>query len=123
VVVYRFHFIPCMVNGESDRGEGSAEDVKAQIGYIPSGLEKIADFWKHATVQDYGIAGYDQTFWQQALGYLLSAFVGVLLIGLITYVIGCFVSKKDKLKVDCHLANPVCWISWAGSDIPPLSPR
>ncbi|MDR3539870.1 MAG: cobalt transporter CbiM [Desulfosporosinus sp.] len=77
-------------------GEGGAEDVKAQIGYIPSGLEKFADFWKHAIFRDYGIAGYDQTFWQQALGYLVSAFVGVLLIGLITYVIGRFVGKKSQ---------------------------
>ena len=77
-------------------GEGGVEDVKAQIGYIPSGLEKFADFWKHAILQDYGIAGYDQTFWQQALGYLVSAFVGVLLIGLITYAIGRFVSKRSQ---------------------------
>ncbi|MDR3601777.1 MAG: cobalt transporter CbiM [Desulfosporosinus sp.] len=77
-------------------GEGGTEDVKAQIGYIPAGLEKFADFWKHALFPDYGIAGYDQTFWQQALGYLVSAFVGVLLIGLITYAIGRFVSKKGQ---------------------------
>ncbi|KLU63690.1 fused nickel transport protein NikMN [Desulfosporosinus acididurans] len=68
-------------------GELGSEELQSQLGYIPSGLEKFSDFWKHALLKDYGIAGYDQTFWQQALGYLVSAFVGLLAIAFITYVI------------------------------------
>ncbi|ODA43078.1 Substrate-specific component NikM of nickel ECF transporter [Desulfosporosinus sp. BG] len=79
-------------------GEWGGEDIQSRLGFVPEGFQKFGDFWNHAVLKDYGIAGYDQTFWQQALGFLLSAFVGVLVIGLITFAIGRFVSKKRQAQ-------------------------
>ncbi|WP_434510478.1 cobalt transporter CbiM [Desulfitobacterium sp. AusDCA] len=77
-------------------GEWGSEDLQSQLGFIPSGLQKFSDFWKHTLLPDYGIAGYDQTFWQQSLGYLLSAFVGLLIIGIITFIIQRFFRKSEE---------------------------
>ena len=75
-------------------GEWGGEDLQTKLGFIPSGLQKFGDFWNHTPLKDYGIAGYDHTFWEQALGYLLSAFVGLLVIGLITFIIQRFVRNS-----------------------------
>lgn len=77
-------------------GEWGSEDLQSQLGFIPSGLQKFSDFWKHTLLPDYGIAGYDQTFWQQSLGYLLSAFVGLLVIGIITIIIQRLVRRSEE---------------------------
>lgn len=77
-------------------GEGSVEDVQAQLGYVPSGLEKLADYWKHTLFPDYGIAGFDHSFWQQALGYIISAFFALLLIGIIGFAFQRFTRKAEE---------------------------
>lgn len=76
-------------------GEWGGEDLQSQLGFIPSGLQRFGDFWKHTLLPDYGIAGYDHSFWQQALGYLLSAFVGLLVIGLIALIVQRLVRKSE----------------------------
>ncbi|AFM39284.1 ABC-type Co2+ transport system, permease component [Desulfosporosinus acidiphilus SJ4] len=68
-------------------GEWGGEELQDKVGFIPGGLQKFGDFWRHTLLKDYGVSGYDHTFWQQALGYLLSAFFGLLVIGLITLII------------------------------------
>lgn len=75
-------------------GEGSAEDVQTQLGFVPSGLAKLGNFWKHTLLPDYGIAGFDHSFWQQAFGYILSAFFGLLLIGVIGFAVQHFFRKS-----------------------------
>lgn len=68
-------------------GEWSSEEVQAQLGYIPAGMAKFAGFWQHAVFRDYGLTGFDQTFWHQALIYLVSAFLGLVLIGLVAFIV------------------------------------
>ncbi|WP_242975995.1 PDGLE domain-containing protein [Desulfosporosinus sp. FKB] len=79
-------------------GEWGGEDLQSQLGFIPSGLQKFSDFWHHTILPDYGITGFDQTFWQQALGYLLSAFVGLLVIGFIAVIVQRLVLKHESQK-------------------------
>lgn len=80
-------------------GEWGGKDLQSKLGFIPSGLQKLGDFWNHTPLKGYGIAKYDQTFWQKSLGYLLSVFVGLLVIGLITFIIQRLVqSSKGKRK-------------------------
>jgi ABC-type Co2+ transport system, permease component len=75
-------------------GEGSVENVRAQLGYVPSGLERLGDFWKHIILPDYGITGFDHSFWQQAFGYILSAFFALLVIGIIGFAVQRCVRKS-----------------------------
>ena len=62
-------------------GEWSADEVAAQVGYVPAGLERISAFWS-APFPDYApsIAPAGATFAEQAAAYVLSAVVGIGLI-------------------------------------------
>lgn len=77
-------------------GEWSGADLQAKVGFVPSGLAKIGDFWNRVLLKDYEISGFGQTFWHKALGYLLSAFFGLLVIGLSAFVIQKFARKSDR---------------------------
>jgi hypothetical protein len=61
-------------------GEWGVDQLKEEVGFIPAGLEKMADLWPYAPLPDYGIAGFDASFMQSAAGYILSAVVGVILV-------------------------------------------
>jgi len=61
-------------------GEWGVDELTEEVGFIPAGLEKMADLWTHAPLADYGIAGFDASFMQSAAGYILSAVVGVVLV-------------------------------------------
>ncbi len=64
-------------------GEWGSDELIDEVGFIPAGLEKMADLWQHAPMPDYSIQGFAATFGQSALGYIASAVVGVLLVVLI----------------------------------------
>ncbi|TGE32886.1 cobalt transporter CbiM [Desulfosporosinus sp. Sb-LF] len=68
-------------------GEWSSEEIQGQLGFVPAGMQKLNTFWDHALLKGYGAPALTQTFWQQSLGYLLSAFVGLLAIGGTAYVL------------------------------------
>ena len=76
-------------------GEWGGEDLQAKLGFVPSGLEKLGAFWQHTLFPDYSITGLDQSFWQQALGYIISAFIALLLIGAIGFAIQRFARKSE----------------------------
>ena len=85
-------------------GEWSLEEVQAQLGFIPLGMAKFAGFWHHSVFPDYGLAGFEQTFWHQALFYLLSAFLGLILIGLVAYIFQRTARKGRHEHGATHLA-------------------
>ena len=76
-------------------GEWGGEDLQAKLGFVPTGLQKLGDFWNHILFKDYGIAGFDQSFWRQALGYIISAFFALLVIGIIGFAIQRFTRKSE----------------------------
>jgi len=76
-------------------GEWGADEIKDKIGFVPAGLEQMSDKW-HALMQDYGIPGFDQSFFQSAIGYITAAIVGIILISLITYLFGKILKNKDE---------------------------
>lgn len=61
-------------------GEWGIDQLEEECGFIPAGLEKMADLWTHAPLPDYGITGFDASFMQCSIGYIISALVGVLLV-------------------------------------------
>lgn len=85
-------------------GEWSSEEIAAQIGFIPAGMEQFSSFWQHTILPDYSITGYDQNFWQQVLGYLLSAFIGLLLIGVLAYIFHRIFRKGENKNGSSSLA-------------------
>lgn len=61
-------------------GEWGLDELPEEVGFIPAGLEKFADFWTKSPLPDYGVPGLDAGFAQSAGGYILSAVVGVFLV-------------------------------------------
>lgn len=60
-------------------GEWSKEELLAEVGFIPAGLEKFADMWKYVLLPDYSIPGLEGPL-QSAFGYIFSAVIGVALV-------------------------------------------
>lgn len=77
-------------------GEWGGEEMQARLGFVPRGLEKLGGFWNHTLFKDYGVAGLDHSFWQQALGYIISAFFALLFIGIIGFAFQRFNRKSEQ---------------------------
>lgn len=60
-------------------GEWGTDELKNEAGFIPVGLARMTELWKHAPLPDYGITGFNANFTHSALGYILSALIGVAL--------------------------------------------
>jgi cobalt/nickel transport system permease protein len=66
-------------------GEGSPDETAQSLGLsaIPAGLEKYNEFWANAILPDYSF-GDDSS----PLAYIVSAIVGILVVGLVVFAIG-----------------------------------
>jgi len=81
-------------------GEGSAQDVGAAFGYVPTGLQQLGGFFSAP------LAGYSLPFldggkpglWQQAVGYELAAMTGILMLGGTFYVIGRLLARGNHAE-------------------------
>ena len=61
-------------------GEWGTDQLPEEVGFIPAGLARFADFWHGSPLPDYGVHGWEGSFAQSAGGYILSALVGVVLV-------------------------------------------
>ena len=68
--------------------------LAAGSGYVPRGLARLSGLWK-ALMPDYGIPGWEG-FFRSALGYLLSAALGVGLIAVAMLLIGKLITRRDQ---------------------------
>jgi hypothetical protein len=75
-------------------GEWGPEELQKELGYVPSGIEAGGNIW-HSLFPDYTIAGFEGSFMYSAIGYILSAIIGVGLIYLVTLALGKFLAKRD----------------------------
>jgi cobalt/nickel transport protein len=77
-------------------GEWGADEIRELAGYLPSGLNRLADLWK-APMPDYAFKGWeDKPLSYLSFAYILSAVIGILLIILVTLLLGKFFSKKEE---------------------------
>ncbi|HEX3011332.1 MAG TPA: PDGLE domain-containing protein [Syntrophomonadaceae bacterium] len=61
-------------------GEWGTDQLQDRLGFLPAGMARLQDLWQHTLLPDYGIAGFDTGFGHSALGYVLSALIGVILV-------------------------------------------
>ncbi|MGP8050211.1 MAG: cobalt transporter CbiM [Desulfobaccales bacterium] len=66
-------------------GEWGAAELQKILGFIPAGMQRLADTWSHAPFGDYALPGFE-SFWSSALVYLLCAVIGAGSISLLTYL-------------------------------------
>jgi cobalt/nickel transport protein len=75
-------------------GEWKPEELERLAGYIPGGLKRLAGLWK-APFPDYGgSAGASATV--QTLSYIASAFIGILAVAAVIYLIAKVVMRNGK---------------------------
>jgi hypothetical protein len=75
-------------------GEWGADEMKALVGYIPEGLEKLSNLWS-APIPDYAFQGWqDKPLSNLSIAYIFSAFVGVAACASLLYILGKLLVKK-----------------------------
>jgi hypothetical protein len=76
-------------------GEWGPEELQEELGYVPSGIEAGGNLW-HSLFPDYTVAGFEGSFLYSAIGYILSAIIGVGLIYFATLALGKFLAKREE---------------------------
>jgi cobalt/nickel transport system permease protein len=66
-------------------GEDAPDELKDKLGLskVPEGLNKYAEFWRTTLFPDYGFASGEHP----VLSYIVSAVVGILIVGLVVFLI------------------------------------
>ena len=75
-------------------GEWGTDEIKGLLGYIPQGLARLAGINHTAVLPDYSLPGLNGTFAGQAIGYYISAIVGVVVIILLVLGVGRLIVRK-----------------------------
>ena len=72
-------------------GEWDPAAVKAAVGYMPAGLQRLSGIWT-AAMPDYAPAFIKNPF----VGYMVAGITGVALIAAIVWVIGLLLARRDQ---------------------------
>jgi len=70
-------------------GEWGTDELKGMLGYVPKGLEGLGNFWK-APIPDYVIPGVGEV-----QGYIISALIGLVIVGLLVWLIARWIGRKN----------------------------
>jgi hypothetical protein len=76
-------------------GEWGAEALKNLIGYVPAGLERLADIWK-APIPAYNFGGDAASMETRIISYIVSALIGIGSVAAVVYVITRFRGRHEK---------------------------
>ncbi len=71
-------------------GEWGLEDLSGEIGYAPRGMEELANIYQ-APLPDYSTGEINPY-----LAYILSAIIGIIIAGGLAYLIGRFLSPRER---------------------------
>jgi cobalt/nickel transport protein len=87
--------LPDKFQAGSAWGEWGTDEIQKMVGFIPQGMQKVADIWQ-APIPDYAFKGWDQMgLGMLSLAYVISAAVGIGIIVAITMLFGKMVKKKE----------------------------
>jgi hypothetical protein len=86
--------LPKLFGAEDAWGEWDTETLNKLLGYIPKGLEKIADGWK-APLPDYSLGAISHLLGETG-SYIASALIGGLLVALFAYIVGRSCANRGK---------------------------
>jgi hypothetical protein len=91
-------YLPEIFKAEDAWGEWSPETVKQKLGFVPKGMENNASLWK-APLPDYNNGNERNDMRQKSVYYVLSGFIGVGIIALITIGLY-FLQRKRSARYD-----------------------
>jgi hypothetical protein len=88
-------YLPKKFNAGDAWGEWGPDKIKELLGYVPAGLNKLADFWK-APVPDYNFGGENAVFSTQVISYIISGVIGIVAGAIVVYAITKLLIKHEK---------------------------
>lgn len=88
-------YLPQMLGAGDAWGEWGTDTIKELIGYVPAGLQRLADIWK-APVPDYSLGGESASMGIKALSYILSALIGFAAVAAAVFIIARLVRRNGK---------------------------
>lgn len=87
--------LPKKFNAGDAWGEWGIDKIAKLIGYVPQGMKKIAEIWK-APVQDYNFGRETSPMSTQILSYVVSGLLGIIVVGIVVYLISRLIVKNEK---------------------------
>jgi len=76
-------------------GEWGADEIQEMVGYIPTGLAKLAELWK-APMPDYAFHGWEEKgLLSLSFAYIIAAVVGIGVTVLFMYALGRVLVKEN----------------------------
>ena len=87
--------LPKKFNAGDAWGEWGADTLAKLIGYAPKGLMRLSDLWK-APIPDYNLGGETASLSFRLISYITSGFLGILAVGLVTYLLLRLIVKNEK---------------------------
>lgn len=88
--------LPAKLGAGSAWGEWSAEEMENLIGYLPSGMARLADRWP-APMPDYALKGQERApLGALSASYLLSGVLGVAVVVLVTILLGKALARRER---------------------------
>ncbi|MCX8011792.1 MAG: PDGLE domain-containing protein [Desulfobacterota bacterium] len=77
-------------------GEWGVEEIEGLVGYIPSGLKKLAEIW-NAPIPDYAFKGWEEkSLTHLSFAYIISAILGIVVVILLIFLLGKFFTKRNE---------------------------
>jgi hypothetical protein len=89
--------IPALFGAGGAWGEWGLEEMKKLVGYIPEGMQKLAELWK-SPLPDYTVPGQKPGLAHESLGYILTAVIGIAVTAGVAYVIAKLLGRKNRDK-------------------------
>jgi hypothetical protein len=88
--------LPAKLGAGSAWGEWSGEEIRKLVGYLPSGMARLADLW-NAPMADYALKGQESApLGVLSLSYILSGVVGVGMVTLVAVLIGKVLARRER---------------------------
>jgi cobalt/nickel transport system permease protein len=98
-------YLPARFGSGSAWGEWSAQQIGKMAGYVPSGLAGAEGRW-HSVLPDYALPGQKSApLLALSLSYIVSAFVGIGLLWLLSAVAGKLMRGKERDGCDTGVAG------------------
>jgi len=88
--------LPATFGAGSAWGEWSGEEMEKLVGYLPSGMARLADLWK-APMPDYALRGQEHApLGALSLSYVVSGLLGVAAVVGLAILLGKALARRER---------------------------
>lgn len=89
--------IPALFHSGGAWGEWGPEGIEKIIGFVPSGMKRLAEIWK-APFSNYSVPGQAGGPVSEGLGYVVTGIVGVVATAGLMYLLVKMIGRRNDAK-------------------------